>query len=174
MFLGKLIFKALGITVADFQVAGGRSYWFCGARSLDVSGEKKRAPEAFGIAFGLPLMWAGVADHASCPHRFGHGLHPFVADSQPRDCGDRFCRRSPNEMDGQTGNQRDFQTVLAPPRRDAVSLIRRGMIGRAFAHLQGRRFITAGALPSAILYLVSSIAQWIVIGRPLTQILGLF
>jgi multiple antibiotic resistance protein len=62
MFLGKLIFKALGITVADFQVAGGLILLVFAVRDLlDVSGEKKHAPEAFGIVpLGMPLI-AGPA-----------------------------------------------------------------------------------------------------------------
>jgi len=62
MFLGKLVFKALGITVADFQVAGGLILLVFAVRDLlDVSGEKKLAPEAFGIVpLGMPLI-AGPA-----------------------------------------------------------------------------------------------------------------
>src|SRR4051794_35749923 len=62
MFLGKLIFKVLGITVADFQVAGGLILLVSAVRDLlDLSGEKKRATEAFGIVpLGMPLI-AGPA-----------------------------------------------------------------------------------------------------------------
>jgi multiple antibiotic resistance protein len=62
MFLGKLVFKALGITVADFQVAGGLILLVFAVRDLlDLSAEKKRAPEAFGIVpLGMPLI-AGPA-----------------------------------------------------------------------------------------------------------------
>ena len=42
MFLGKLIFKALGITVADFQVAGGLLLLVFAVRDLlDIGGEKR-------------------------------------------------------------------------------------------------------------------------------------
>jgi multiple antibiotic resistance protein len=50
MFLGKLVFQALGITVADFQVAGGLILLAFAVRDLlDVGGEKRLASGAFGI-----------------------------------------------------------------------------------------------------------------------------
>jgi len=50
MFLGKLVFQALGITVADFQVAGGLILLAFAVRDLlDVGGEKRPTTEAFGI-----------------------------------------------------------------------------------------------------------------------------
>ncbi|MGI8890584.1 MAG: MarC family protein [Chthoniobacterales bacterium] len=62
MFLGKLIFEALGITVADFQVAGGLILLAFAVRDLlEVGGEKKPTTEAFGIVpLGMPLI-AGPA-----------------------------------------------------------------------------------------------------------------
>jgi multiple antibiotic resistance protein len=62
VFLGKLIFKALGITVADFQVAGGLLLLTFAVRDLlDIGGEKGRATEDFGIVpLGMPLI-AGPA-----------------------------------------------------------------------------------------------------------------
>jgi multiple antibiotic resistance protein len=62
MFLGKLIFQALGITVADFQVAGGLILLTFAVRDLlGVDGDKRQAPEAFGIVpLGMPLI-AGPA-----------------------------------------------------------------------------------------------------------------
>jgi multiple antibiotic resistance protein len=62
MFLGKLIFQALGITVADFQVAGGLILLVFAVRDLlDMGGEKRHASEAFGIVpLGMPLI-AGPA-----------------------------------------------------------------------------------------------------------------
>ena len=62
MFLGKLIFQALGITVADFQVAGGIILLAFAVRDLlDVGGEKRSTTEAFGIVpLGMPLI-AGPA-----------------------------------------------------------------------------------------------------------------
>jgi multiple antibiotic resistance protein len=62
VFLGKLIFKALGITVADFQVAGGLLLLTFAIRDLlEMGGDKGRATEDFGIVpFGTPLI-AGPA-----------------------------------------------------------------------------------------------------------------
>ena len=60
MFLGKLIFQALGITVADFQVAGGLILLAFAVRDLlDMGGEKRPTTEAFGIVpLGMPLIAA--------------------------------------------------------------------------------------------------------------------
>ncbi len=62
MFLGKLVFQALGITVADFQVAGGLILLAFAVRDLlEVGGEKRLASESFGIVpLGMPLI-AGPA-----------------------------------------------------------------------------------------------------------------
>jgi multiple antibiotic resistance protein len=62
MFLGKLVFKALGITVADFQVAGGLILLVFAVRDLlDLGGERRVATESFGIVpLGMPLI-AGPA-----------------------------------------------------------------------------------------------------------------
>src|SRR5947207_6422630 len=62
VFLGKLIFKALGITVADFQVAGGLILLTFAVRDLlELGGDKGLATEAFGIVpLGMPLI-AGPA-----------------------------------------------------------------------------------------------------------------
>jgi multiple antibiotic resistance protein len=62
MFLGKLVFKALGITVADFQVAGGLILLVFAVRDLlDVGGGKRIVVESFGIVpLGMPLI-AGPA-----------------------------------------------------------------------------------------------------------------
>src|SRR5450432_941765 len=62
MFLGKLIFQALGITVADFQVAGGLILLVFAVRDLlEMGGEKRVTTEAFGVVpLGMPLI-AGPA-----------------------------------------------------------------------------------------------------------------
>lgn len=62
MFLGKLIFQALGITVADFQVAGGLILLVFAVRDLlEMGGETRHATEAFGVVpLGMPLI-AGPA-----------------------------------------------------------------------------------------------------------------
>ena len=62
IFLGKIIFRALGITVADFQVAGGLILLGLAVRELLDLGPKDRyGGEDFGIVpLGMPLI-AGPA-----------------------------------------------------------------------------------------------------------------
>lgn len=62
MFLGKIIFRALGITVADFQVAGGLILLGIAVRELlDLAGRDRYAGESFGVVpLGMPLI-AGPA-----------------------------------------------------------------------------------------------------------------
>lgn len=62
IFLGKIIFKALGITVADFQVAGGLILLGLAVRELlDLHGKDRYSGEDFGIVpLGMPLI-AGPA-----------------------------------------------------------------------------------------------------------------
>src|SRR5207253_1919969 len=62
IFLGKFIFSALGITVADFQVAGGLILLGLAGRELIGGEERARSPnEEFGIVpLGMPLI-AGPA-----------------------------------------------------------------------------------------------------------------
>lgn len=62
IFLGKFIFKALGISVSDFQVAGGLILLGLAAREL-IGGDDHQRPcnEEFGIVpLGMPLI-AGPA-----------------------------------------------------------------------------------------------------------------
>src|SRR5213082_1946895 len=62
IFLGKVIFRALGITVSDFQVAGGLILLGIAVRELLDLGERgKYAGESFGVVpLGMPLI-AGPA-----------------------------------------------------------------------------------------------------------------
>src|SRR4026208_1657512 len=62
IFLGKIIFAALGITVADFQVAGGFRLLILAARELLALGPPDRGGgDEFGIVpLGMPLI-AGPA-----------------------------------------------------------------------------------------------------------------
>ena len=62
IFLGKIIFKALGISVADFQVAGGLILLGLAIRDLLGFGESTRSgDEDFGVVpLGMPLI-AGPA-----------------------------------------------------------------------------------------------------------------
>jgi multiple antibiotic resistance protein len=62
IFLGKVIFQALGITVADFQVAGGLVLLGLAVRELlDLGPHGRSAGESFGIVpLGMPMI-AGPA-----------------------------------------------------------------------------------------------------------------
>ena len=62
MFLGKIIFVALGITVADFQVAGGLILLgLAGRELLNVASADRGASDDFGVVpLGMPLI-AGPA-----------------------------------------------------------------------------------------------------------------
>ena len=62
IFLGKIIFRALGITVADFQVAGGLILLGIAVRELLDLGERNRyGGQSFGVVpLGMPLI-AGPA-----------------------------------------------------------------------------------------------------------------
>lgn len=62
IFLGKIVFNALGITVADFQVAGGLILLVLAGRELiGTGGENRTGSDEFGIVpLGMPLI-AGPA-----------------------------------------------------------------------------------------------------------------
>ena len=62
IFLGKIVFSALGITVADFQVAGGLILLVLAVRELvGIGGEDRTGTNEFGIVpLGMPLI-AGPA-----------------------------------------------------------------------------------------------------------------
>ena len=62
LFLGQSIFRALGISVSDFQIAGGLILFVLAARDLVLPDtERKPLPEGFGIVpLGMPLI-AGPA-----------------------------------------------------------------------------------------------------------------
>ena len=62
IFLGKIIFAALGITVADFQVAGGLILLVLAVRELvDIGPHDRGGSDEFGIVpLGMPLI-AGPA-----------------------------------------------------------------------------------------------------------------
>ncbi len=63
LFLGQSIFVALGITVQDFQVAGGLILFILAAREIALSGSarRERLPADFGVVpLGMPLI-AGPA-----------------------------------------------------------------------------------------------------------------
>jgi multiple antibiotic resistance protein len=62
LFLGSTIFKALGITGSDFQIAGGSILFILAARDLTHSAaEPEKLPVDFGVVpLGMPLI-AGPA-----------------------------------------------------------------------------------------------------------------
>jgi multiple antibiotic resistance protein len=62
LFLGQTIFHALGISVSDFQIAGGLILFVLAARDLVLpDGAQEKPPEDFGIVpLGMPLI-AGPA-----------------------------------------------------------------------------------------------------------------
>lgn len=62
LFLGQTIFTALGISVGDFQIAGGLILFILAARDLIHSvAEPEKLPEDFGVVpLGMPLI-AGPA-----------------------------------------------------------------------------------------------------------------
>jgi multiple antibiotic resistance protein len=62
LFLGQSIFSALGISVGDFQIAGGLILFILAAKDLIQSpAEPEKLPEDFGVVpLGMPLI-AGPA-----------------------------------------------------------------------------------------------------------------
>jgi len=62
LFLGQSVFKAVGISVSDFQIAGGLILFILAARDLIHSAaEPERLPPDFGVVpLGMPLI-AGPA-----------------------------------------------------------------------------------------------------------------
>jgi multiple antibiotic resistance protein len=62
LFLGKSIFAALGISVGDFQIAGGLILFILAAKDLIQSpAEPEKLPDDFGVVpLGMPLI-AGPA-----------------------------------------------------------------------------------------------------------------
>lgn len=62
LFLGQSVFRALGISVSDFQIAGGLILFILAAKDLVSSaGEPEKLPDDFGVVpLGMPLI-AGPA-----------------------------------------------------------------------------------------------------------------
>src|SRR5262249_49366169 len=62
LFLGQSVFKAVGISVNDFQIAGGLILFMLAARDLMQSAAvPEKLPEDFGVVpLGMPLI-AGPA-----------------------------------------------------------------------------------------------------------------
>ena len=67
LFLGRSMFSAIGISVGDFQIAGGLILFILASRELvqSVSLEKSNLPDDFGVVpLGMPLI-AGPATIAT-------------------------------------------------------------------------------------------------------------
>jgi len=66
LFLGQSVFSALGISVGDFQIAGGLILFILAAKDLVASAaEPEKLPEDFGVVpLGMPLI-AGPASIAT-------------------------------------------------------------------------------------------------------------
>ena len=67
LFLGRLIFVAIGIGEGDFQIAGGLILFIIASRELtqSMSEEKRNLPDDFGVVpLGMPLI-AGPATIAT-------------------------------------------------------------------------------------------------------------
>ena len=62
LFLGRSVFAALGISVSDFQIAGGLILFLLAARDLlQSAAEPEKLPDDFGVVpLGMPLI-AGPA-----------------------------------------------------------------------------------------------------------------
>lgn len=63
LFLGQSVFKALGISVSDFQIAGGLILFILAAKELiQPAGLPANLPEDFGVVpLGMPLIAGPVA-----------------------------------------------------------------------------------------------------------------
>lgn len=79
LFLGRSIFAALGITVSDFQVAGGLILFILAARDLvhSAAEEPAKLADDFGVVpLGMPLI-AGPATLTTlllCAQTYGVGI----------------------------------------------------------------------------------------------------
>lgn len=78
LFLGQTMFAALGISVNDFQIAGGLILFILAARDLIHSAvEAEKLPDDFGVVpLGMPLI-AGPALIATLlvlAHKVGYGI----------------------------------------------------------------------------------------------------
>ncbi len=131
IFLGRFIFKALGITVADFQVAGGLILLGLAARELIGGPDNPRAgDEEFGVVpLGMPLI-AGPALLTALlilvdTVGVGFTIGSLVANLVLVEVGFRYARRVEALMgrQGLNGVSKIIALLLAAI---AVSLIRRG------------------------------------------------
>jgi multiple antibiotic resistance protein len=134
IFLGRFIFKALGISVADFQVAGGLILLGLAGREL-IGGEERSASRSseFGVVpLGMPLI-AGPALLTALlvlVDTIGVGvtIAALVANLVLVAIAFRYARRIEALMgkQGLSGVSKLIALLLAAI---AVSLIRRGLVG---------------------------------------------
>jgi len=122
IFLGKIIFTALGITVADFQVAGGLILLgLAGRELLNVAPASREATNDFGVVpLGMPLIaGARAADSAARPCRYSWlGVYGCGASGQSRAGRGRVLEcRFGSALDGQARVARCIKNSRAPPGR---------------------------------------------------------
>ncbi len=119
IFLGKIIFAALGITVADFQVAGA---WSGRPRIAEcwATGSRRRRRIRRRAAGHAVDRWAGIAHGATHFSRYRWpGLYAHVPLGESRAGCDRVLERRPiHALDGPTGITRRVQDNRAPSRSD--------------------------------------------------------
>ncbi len=131
IFLGKIIFKALGITVADFQVAGGLVLLGLAVRELMGGGEDRRdSGTGFGVVpLGMPLI-AGPAlltallllvDTVGATYT----IAALIANLALVEVGFRYARRV-EKIVGKPGLNGISKLIALLLAAIAVSLIRRG------------------------------------------------
>ena len=136
VFLGKLIFKALGITVADFQVAGGLLLLAFAVRDLlDIGGDKKPTTEDFGIVpLGMPLIAGPALLTALLVLTDSVGAAYTLALADRESCSSwRWCFCYADRLTkwmGKQGIKGISKLVSLLLAAIAVSLIRRGWLGR--------------------------------------------
>ena len=120
LFLGQTMFAALGISVNDFQIAGGLILFILAARDLIHSAvEAEKLPEDFGVVpLGMPLI-AGPALIATLlvlAHKVGYGV-TLAALTVNLGIVVRLQRRAGAD-DRRDGHARDLEDRLDAARRD--------------------------------------------------------
>ena len=131
IFLGKIIFAALGITVADFQVAGGLILLCLAVRELVGFGTGDRGGgDEFGVVpLGMPLI-AGPALLTALLILIDSVGILFTLLALLINLGLVALRalqcRTVYALDGKAGSARRFQIDRAAVGAIAISLIRRG------------------------------------------------
>ncbi len=123
IFLGKIIFAALGITVADFQVAGGLILLgLAGRELLSLGSQDRGGGNEFGVVpLGMPSdRRASAADCAAYFGRYGRSrIYTGLAGVKSRAGRDRVLECRPfHPLDRPTGIARRVQNSRASSCRD--------------------------------------------------------